>query len=173
MHVDFLTLACLRGDIAQLQDGKIQQVVQTDERSVALELYAGFRTTLLLDVHPNHARALLIEDKARRGVEVPTPLGLLLRKYVRGGRLRGVSQPPWERVLELAIENEEGRSTIVAEIMGRNSNLLLLDEEGIIRECVLRADEEQNPYRVTLPNHPYIPPPPLTKRAPTSLDEGD
>ncbi|MGH2541915.1 MAG: NFACT family protein, partial [Ardenticatenaceae bacterium] len=148
MHVDFLTLACLKDDLAQLLDARVQGVLQTDKRSVALELYAGFRVTLLIDVNPGHARALLQEEKARRGVEVATPLGLLLRKYVRGGRLREVRQPPWERVLELEIEHAEGRSVLVAEIMGRHSNLLLLDAAGVIRECVLRAGPEQNPYRV-------------------------
>ncbi len=173
MHVDFFTLAALTAELQEMKDAKIQQVVQPAERVVALELYAGQRATLLLDVTPGHARALLQDEKARRGLEAPTPLGLLLRKYVRGGRLRAVRQPAWERVLELEIENEEGRSILVAEIMGRHSNLLLLDAGRTIRECVLRAGEAQNPYRSTLPNHPYVPPPPIDKRPPTALDAGD
>ena len=163
MHLDFLSLACLRAELVPLEGGRIQQVVQPTERSLALELYAGQRVTLLLDAHPAHARALLQEDKGRRGVERDTPLGLLMRKWVRGGRLRAVRQPPWERILELDIETEEGRSTLVAEIMGRDSNLLLLDEARVIRECVRRADAQTNAYRVTLPGKPYVQPPPLLK----------
>lgn len=164
MHVDFFSLACLKDDLAALRDARIQQVLLPDERALALELYAGARHWLLLDSDPQHARALLQEEKARRGVEVPTPLGLLLRKYVRGGRLRAVRQPPWERVLLFDIESEEGATTLVAEIMGRASNLLLLDEEGVIRECIRHASAAKNSYRVVLPNHPYVPPPPLEKR---------
>lgn len=169
MHVDYLTLACLKQDLDRFEGARIQQVVMTDEQSLALELYAGARAYLLLDVSTQHARALLQEEKARRGVERETPLGLLLKKYVRGGRLRRVEQPAWERVLQFHIENEEGHSTLVAEVMGKYSNLLLVDEAGIVRECVRRVGAEQNAYRVTLPNQPYVPPPPITKRPPTAL----
>jgi predicted ribosome quality control (RQC) complex YloA/Tae2 family protein len=173
MHVDFLTLACLKHDLERLEGARIQQVVMTNEQTLALELYAGFRAYLLLDISPQHSRALLQEEKARRGVERETPLGLLLKKYVRGGRLRAVEQPAWERILRFHVEHEEGRSVLVAEIMGKYSNLLLLDEAGTIRECVRRVGPEQNPYRVTLPNHPYVSPPPLTKRPPPMLGEQD
>ncbi|MBA3531933.1 MAG: NFACT family protein [Ardenticatenales bacterium] len=173
MHVDFMTLACLCHDMAALKDAKIQQVLFTDQKTLGLELYAGFRTWLLLDTDARHARALLQDEKARRGTETESPVGLLLRKYVRGGRLRRVTQPPWERILLLEIENEEGRSTLVAEIMGKSSNLLLLDEAGTIRDCLRRATAQKNEYRTILPNHPYIPPPPLKKRPPPVLNEGD
>lgn len=173
MHVDFLTLACLKQDLERLEGARIQQVIMTDDQSLALELYAGSRAWLLLDISAQHARALLQEEKARRGMEKETPLGLLLRKFVRGGRLREVEQPAWERVLLFHIENEEGRSSLVAEIMGKSSNLLLLDEAGIVRECVRRVGAHQNAYRVTLPNHPYVPPPPILKRPPTALSERD
>ena len=93
MHVDFMTLACLKQDIERLQGAKIQQLLFSDENTLALELYAGFRTTLLLDVSPQHSRAWLQEEKARRGTQTETPLLLLLRKYVRRGRLRRVEQP--------------------------------------------------------------------------------
>jgi predicted ribosome quality control (RQC) complex YloA/Tae2 family protein len=171
MHVDFLTLACLKQDLQRLTDGRIQQVVQPDAESVAIELYAGFRTTLVLDSSVQHSRAFLQDEKARRGVEKETPLWLLLRKYLLGGRLRAVHQPPWERMLEMEVESAEGRVTLVAEIMGKYSNLLLLDEEGMIRECLRHVGARRNEYRVTLPGHAYVPPPPLTKRPPPALDE--
>ena len=173
MNVDFLTLACLKQDIERLQDAKIQQLLFSDDNTVALELYAGLRTTLLLDVSTQHSRAWLQQEKARRGVETETPLLLLLRKYVRRGRLRSVEQPAWERILRFNIESKVGRTTLVAEVMGRYSNLLLLNEDGVVMECVRRVGAQQNRYRVTLPNHPYESPPPLQKKKPTALDEGD
>lgn len=173
MHVDFLTLRCLKQDLEQLQNAKIQRLLFSDNSVLALELYAGFRTTLLLDVSTQHSRGLLQQEKARRGVETESPLSLLLRKYVRRGRLRSVEQPPWERILRFNIESAAGKTTLVAEIMGRYSNLLLLNEDEVVMECVRRVGAEQNRYRVTLPKHPYNPPPPLTKSRPTALNQGD
>lgn len=173
MNVDFLTLACLKQELERLQNAKIQQVQFTNERALALELYAGFRITLLLDVNQQHSRALLQQEKARRGIETETPLLLLLRKYVRGGRLRRVEQPLGERILRFHIESKVGRTTLVAEIMGRYSNLLLLNEHNVILECVRRVRAQQNRYRVTLPNKPYQPPPPLRKKVPTELEAAD
>lgn len=171
MHVDYLTLACLKHDLERFRDARIQGLLFTDESTLAMELYAGTRATLLVDVSARHARAHLQEEKARRGLETETPLLLLLRKHVRGGRLRTVTQPPGERILNLEIESETGRCTLVAEIMGRSSNLLLLDEAGTVMECVRRVGASQNSYRVTLPNHPYQLPPPLLKPLPHTLDE--
>jgi len=173
MHVDFLTLACLKQDLDLLQGAKIQQLLFTNENSVAFELYAGFRTTLLLDVSSQHSRAWLQTEKARRGIETETPLLLLLRKYVRRGRLRSITQPAWERILHFEIESQAGRTTLVAEIMGRYSNLLLLNDKKVVMECVRRAGAQKNQYRVTLPNQPYQAPPPLSKKVPTTLSVGD
>jgi predicted ribosome quality control (RQC) complex YloA/Tae2 family protein len=63
----------------------------------------------LLSAHPQHARAHLVAEKLSRGGEQVTPLLLLLRKYVLGGRLVGVEQPALERVLVLSIAKEPHR----------------------------------------------------------------
>lgn len=71
---------------------------------IALELYAHHRRHYLLaSAHPQHARVHLVARKPSRGVELPTPLLLLLRKYVQGGRLVALEQPALERLLLLSI----------------------------------------------------------------------
>jgi predicted ribosome quality control (RQC) complex YloA/Tae2 family protein len=76
-----------------------------------------------------------------------------------------VSQPEWERILFLDFEHPaEGEARIVIEPMERRSNILLLDAAGIIRDCVHRVGPEDNRYRLSLPNHEYKLPPPLTDR---------
>ncbi len=171
MHVDFLTLACLRNDLKALRDARVQNLVFTNTNTLAIELYAGQRTNLVLDVSQQHSRAYLTHTKPRRGVETETPLLLLLRKYVRSGRLRDVTQPLGERILEFHFENENGRTLLVAEVMGKFSNLLLVDDEGIVLECVRRITIQQNRFRATLPNHPYEPPPVLQRPLPHELSE--
>ena len=171
MHVDYLTLACLRDDLDALLGARVQQVVLPDSHSVGLELYAGQRFYLFLSAHPKHARVLLSKDKLRRGVDTETPLLLLLRKWVRGARLVDIRQPPWERVLIFHFDGESGPCRLVAEIMERYGNIVLVGPDGCVLDALKRVGPQLNRYRVTLPAHPYRPPPvPPHRRPPVEID---
>lgn len=159
MNVDYLTLACLRDRLDGLLGARVQQIVLPDKFSVGLELYAGQRFQLLISAHPQFARMLLSPQKLRRGVETATPLLLLLRKWVRGGRLVDVTQPPWERILALHFEGQAGPCRLVAELIGRYSNIILVGPDDRVLEAMKRIGPHLNRYRVTLPAHPYQPPP--------------
>ena len=171
MNVDFLTLACLRDHLDGLLGARVQNVVFPDERSLSLELYAGQRVHLLASADPSQPCMLLTPQKPRRGVEDETPLLLLLRKWVRGGRLVDVSQPPWERILTLHFESHIGSSRLVVELVGRYSNVILVGPDDIVLDAVKHVGPDMTRYRVTLPGQPYqLPPPPPNRRPPTSLN---
>ncbi len=170
MYIDHLTLACLRDHLDGLLGARVQRIVLPDEFSIGLELYAGQRFQLLVSAHPQFARMLLAPQKLRRGVETATPLLLLLRKWVRGGRLVDVTQPPWERILTLHFEGPAGPCSLVAEMIGRYSNVILVGPDGRVLEAIKRIGPELNRYRVTLPAHPYQPPPtPPGRQPPTGI----
>ncbi len=174
MYVDYLTLACLRDRLDGLLGARVQRVVLPDRFSVGLELYAGQRFQLLLSAHPQHARMLIVPHKLRRGVETETPLLLLLRKWVRSARLVDVTQPAWERILTLHFEGTTGTCRLVAELIGRYSNLILVGPDGRVLDATKRVGPDVNRYRVTLPAHPYQPPPtPPGRRPPTRMTTGD
>lgn len=165
--MDTITLTAIARELAEkLVGGRVQAVTHPDPLSLALEIYhRGERHWLLLDANPLHPRAHLLPAKARRGVETDTPLLLLARKYIEGAALQAVSQPPWERVLHLHFAHPQaGISLLVGEIMGRWSNLLLLDANGDIREALRRFGPGENRWRVILPGRDYQPPPPQTGR---------
>jgi predicted ribosome quality control (RQC) complex YloA/Tae2 family protein len=105
MYFDALTLAAVADELrTTILDGRIQRVLLPSQLSLALEIYArGRRRHLLLSAHPQLARVHLIAAKPTRGVESETPLLLLLRKYVVGGRIAKIEQPELERVLILSI----------------------------------------------------------------------
>ena len=170
MHVDHLTLACLRDRLDGFLGARVQRIVLPDERSVGLELYAGERLQLLISADPQHPRMLLLPHKARRGVQTRTPLLLLLRKWVRDSRLVDVTQPPWERILTLHFDGAVGRCQLIAELIGRYSNLILTGPEGDVLEAIKHVGPDINRYRVTLPAHPYeAPPQPPGRRPPTQV----
>src|SRR5215212_9603740 len=105
MYFDALTLAAVADELEDIiLGGRIQRVLLTSPLSVALEIYArGRRSHLLLSAHPQFTRVHLSATKPSRGVERDTPLLLLLRKYVVGGRIAEIEQPELERVLILSI----------------------------------------------------------------------
>lgn len=171
MHFDALTLACIAQEVrSTLLGGRVQQALLPDEDSVGLEVYAqGQRFYLFLSAQAGSGRVHLSGMKLRRGAERETPLLLLLRKYVRGAALERVEQPDMtERALHLHFDHpEHGTTVLVAEPMGRLSNVLLLDAGGKILGCVHRAPEGE---RVVLPGQVYTPPPQQRKTPP--LDDG-
>jgi predicted ribosome quality control (RQC) complex YloA/Tae2 family protein len=173
MYFDALTMAAVADELrAQILGARVQKVLLPEELSVGMEVYArGERKYLLASAHPEHARLHLSGEKLRRGVEKTTPLLLLLRKYVRGGRIVAIEQPPFERVLHLGVQHPEGNTTLIVEVMGRYSNIVLVAEDGLILECVKRVGPEINRYRVILPQHLYVPPPPQSKLDPTDVTE--
>lgn len=173
---DALTTAAVRDEFEEkLLGGRVQQVLHPDPMSLGLEIYAHRRRwPLLLSADGRSARACLIPERLRRGTEKPTPLLLLLRKYVDGAVLVDVQQPPYERILQLVFEHpEHGRNVLVAEIMGRWSNLILLDDMGDIRDALKRIGPEETQVRRILPGEPYRPPPPMQGIAPDRVTAED
>lgn len=89
---------------------------------------------------------------------------MLLRKRLGGGRLVAVRQQGLDRVLTLVFQcyNELGDQvelSLVCEIMGRHSNVILVDGDGRIVDSVKRVDFVTSQVRQILPGLPYTPPP--------------
>ena len=146
---------------AALVGGRVQDVVDVDALAIGLEIYAKRRRRYLyLSADASQPRVHLVDAKLRRGLAKPTQLGLLLRRFIEGGTVLDVRQPAWERLLEIEIEAREGGFKLIAELMPRRANLLLL-RDGLILDCLKRVGPEQNRYRLSLPNHDYAPPPPI------------
>lgn len=105
MYFDALTLAAVTDELqTTILGGRIQRALLPSPLSVALEIYAqGQRRHLLMSAHPQFTRIHLSSTKPSRGVERETPLLLLLRKYVVGGRIVRIEQPAIERVVVLSI----------------------------------------------------------------------
>jgi predicted ribosome quality control (RQC) complex YloA/Tae2 family protein len=165
MNFDVFTISALVDEMMDmLVGGRIQDVLDTDAAGIGLEVYAHRqRRYLYLSADPQTPRVHLVPDRLRRGTERPSQLGLLLRRFAEGGILTHVSQPSWERVLTLDVSGPEGEVQLIVEPMERRANLLLV-QSGVILDCMRRVGPDENRLRVSLPNQPYVPPPPITDR---------
>jgi predicted ribosome quality control (RQC) complex YloA/Tae2 family protein len=170
MYVDAVTTAAVAAELKdRLIGGRVQDVLETGPQSIGLEVYnRGARHYLLMTASPQSARCHLVPDKLRRGVEKPSPIGLLMKKYVESARVVDVSQPPWERVLHFDFSGKEGDTRLIVETMDKRSNIVLT-VAGDILDCIKRVGPDQNRYRVLLPGKPYIPPPTQEKIPPEQV----
>ncbi len=170
MSQDTLTLAAIRDELeGLLQGGRVQRVIRPSALSIGLEFYAGQRHEVLLSAEAQAPRVALMDERLRRGVESASPVQLLLRKYVRGARLLAIEQPGLERILHWRFAGPEGAVDLVCEVMGRLSNLVLVDANGAILDAAKRIPSRINRYRVILPGEAYVPPPPQNKAHPLAL----
>lgn len=157
-----------------LAGGRVQDVIDVDALGIGLEIYANRqRHYLYLSADPLHPRLHLVDTKLRRGLPKPTQLGLLLRTCIEGASVGEITQPPWERLLEIEITSGVATYQLIAELMPRRANVLLV-HDGMILDCLNRVGPEQNRYRLSLPNHEYVPPPPIRAQLdPRRLTESD
>ncbi len=102
---DALTMRAIASELdAALTGGRVQRLGLTDARTLVLEVFRrSTRHQLLISDHPQHARIHLVPDRLTADAARVTPFLLLLRKYVRGGRIVAITQPAMERTLAVSI----------------------------------------------------------------------
>ena len=175
MNLDTFTISALADELnSAIVGGRVQDVIDVDAMGIGLEIYARRRRHYLyLSADATNPRLHLVDTKLRRGLDKPTQLGLLLRRCIEGGLVSQVVQPAWERILEIHIEGADGPYRLIAELMPRRANVLLL-RDGMILDCLNRVGPQENRYRLSLPNHAYTPPPPIRGQLdPSALSEAD
>jgi predicted ribosome quality control (RQC) complex YloA/Tae2 family protein len=162
MYFDAVTIMAVVDELNEfLAGGRIQDSIEVDEDTIGLEVYANHeRHYLLLSAHQQYARVQLSSEKLRRGVQKPSPLGLLLRRYAEGARIEEIRQPDWERIAIFDLDGPEGVFQLIAEPMERRANILLVRDDGTIVECIRRVGPQENRVRTSMPGQRYSPPPP-------------
>ncbi|MBQ8922307.1 MAG: NFACT family protein [Oscillospiraceae bacterium] len=164
MALDGAFLHCIRGELESLTGSRIDRIYQP----VRDELVLSFRgrsgaVKVLFSVSADAAR-IHLTDTTPENPAKPPMFCMLLRKHLSGGKLEAIEQDGLERILRLKIRanNEMGDSvvlTLVCEIMGRFSNVILVNEHGRIVDSLRRVDEDISRVRLVLPAMEYAAPP--------------
>ena len=140
----------LRPQLLGLRIDKVQQPA----RDQVILLLRGNRR-LLLNAGASAPRMQLTELLRDNPAEPPM-FCMLLRKHLVGARVADIVQPPLERLVRLELDitddfGQPGKRTLILEAMGRRSNLILLDGEGRIIDCLRRVDTDMSLQRQVLP----------------------
>ncbi len=178
MPFDGMVLAAVKKELAATLIGlRIDKIYQPAGEEIHFILSKpGGKYRLLLSADSGSAR-VHITGKAGENPQSPPVFCMVLRKHLEGGRISGFSQPGYDRVLVISVDarDELGRPAnrqIICEIMGKHSNIILLDpESNIILDGIKRYSHSLSRHREVLPGRHYISPPAPGKTTPLTLNE--
>jgi len=146
--------------LQDLLGAKVEKVYQR-EREIILRLHAHLEGKRLeaygssVDLVLEAGRRIHLTKYRMEMPRTPTSFAMLLRKHLKGGRIRSIKQRDFDRIVEICVERADGRRTLVLELLPRG-NLLLLDENGRILQPLKR---ETFTTRTLLPGKLYEAPP--------------
>ena len=167
--LDGIYLYHLKNEILnELQGFRVDKIYQPsrEELLFSFKTFEGTRK-LLLSAKAESAR-IQLTNQFVENPKKPPMLTMLLRKHLSKAKLRDIEQDGFERVLTLVFDaaNELGDPVVfklIIEIMGRHSNIILVNGDGIIVECIKKIDEYKSSFRQVLPGIPYALPPQQNK----------
>ena len=146
MALDAICLTAVLEELRKvLEGGRIDKVYQPSRDEIILAVRgAGENVKLLLSASPNGPRLHLTKE-VRENPAQPPMFCMLLRKHLTGARFLRLEQPELERIVLLRLESTDELGdkvlrTLVLEAMGRRANLILLDGEDRIIDCVRRVE---------------------------------
>lgn len=162
MAFDGVTIANVVSELKkELVGGRLYKIAQPEEDEL-----------LLTVKHPTGQKRLFISAGASLPLiyltdsNKPSPMTapnfcMLLRKHLQNGRIMDISQPGLERIVNIQIEHldEMGdlrHKTLVVEIMGKHSNIIFCNDDGIIIDSIKRVSAAVSSVREVLPGKPYF-----------------
>lgn len=165
MALDGMLLHLLAREIEKEWLGSRVEKIHQPSRNELIVALRGFGKSgkLLLSASGNSPR-IHFTRFAPENPQSPPMFCMLSRKHLTGAKLIGVRTLGLERIIMLDFEatNElmdTVKITLCIEIMSRHSNIIILDSDGYIIDCIKRVDESVSSVRLVLPGLKYTLPP--------------
>lgn len=150
---------------SELVNGRIQKINQPFEQELVLQIRSNRQShRLLLSAHPVFGRIQLTQTTFENPAQ-PSTFIMVSRKYLQGALIESIEQVENDRIVEITVSNKNEigdhiQATLIIEIMGKHSNILLVDKSSHkILEVIKHVGFSQNSYRTLLPGSTYIAPP--------------
>lgn len=179
MSMDGLSLYSAMNELnKRLVGGKIDKIQQTDKEELLLMVRSlGQTYRLLINASAADNRVQLTELKKQAPSEAPM-FCMLLRKRIAGGKIVRFEQERLDRVLKISIEtyNDLGDLSVFAlycELMGKHSNIILVNEKGVIVDAIKHVGLGMSSVRFVMPGLEYSAPPAQDKQDPSKASADD
>ncbi|GAA3407100.1 NFACT family protein [Paenibacillus hodogayensis] len=177
MSLDGLVVRAIASELALCAGGRINKITQPSRSDIVLQIRAqGQNRKLLLSANPTYPRAHFTEAQFTNPIEAPM-FCMLMRKHCEGAVIERVTQVGLERVLHIDVRQRDeigdvSAKRIVIEIMGRHSNIILLDPQtGTILDGIQHVTPAISHYRIVMPGSSYTSPPEQGKSNPLETSE--
>ena len=162
---------------SELVNGRIQKINQPFEQELVLQIRSNRQShRLLLSAHPVFGRIQLTQTTFENPAQ-PSTFIMVLRKYLQGAVIESIEQVENDRIVEITVSNKNEigdhiQATLIIEIMGKHSNILLVDKSSHkILEVIKHVGFSQNSYRTLLPGSTYIAPPSTDSQNPFTVKD--
>ncbi|MDE6685726.1 MAG: NFACT family protein, partial [Lachnospiraceae bacterium] len=162
MAFDGITVAAVVKELNQeLSGGRVYKIAQpeADELLITIKNHSGQRK-LMLSADASLPLIYLTQDSKQSPMTAPA-FCMLLRKHLQNARIVGFEQPGLERVVRMTLEHldEMGdlkRKDLIIEIMGKHSNIILVDEDNRIVDSIKLISGMVSSVREVLPGKDYF-----------------
>lgn len=175
MALDGLVIHAIVHELQACIGGRISKIHQPSEHDIIIQLRTqGSNCKLLLSANPTYPRVHLTDQSYINPKEAPM-FCMLLRKYCESGIIESIEQIGFERVIHMQIRHRDELGDvrvhkIVIELMGRHSNIILLDPaSGNILDGIHHVTPAISSHRIVLPGSAYVAPPDQDKLHPLSI----
>lgn len=172
MALDGITTELLSYELnSTLANGRVDKIFMPDKHTVILHIRVnGSVKKLLISISPSAPR-INITNTTRENPMMPPSFCMLLRKYLAGSRIISVTNPGYERIVEIHLSTTDElhdvkEMRLTAELMGRYSNLILINQSGKIIDSAIHVDCSINRVREVMPARIYDYPPKQDKFIP-------
>ncbi len=161
MPNDYITLRALAAELDErLRGGKIDKIQMPEKDEIVLLVRAaGQNHRLAISCNANNPRIHLTQIK-KPSAQVAPAFCMHLRKHLANGAIERISLLGNDRIvgIEISARNELHdvvRFTLTAEMMGRYSNILVVNERGIITDSLKQVSYDTATKRCLLPSARY------------------
>ena len=174
VSLDGIMLAAIKSDLNKtLIKGRIDKIYQVDRHLITILIRNNnYNYKLLISSHPHFARVHITEKGFNNPVKAPD-FCMLLRKYLLRGTIVTIEQPDFERILNIEIELHNKKYHLFVEIMGKYSNIVLVNEDGLVLDAVKRVTPQISRERELYPGIKYKYPPKQDKLNPLLVNKED
>lgn len=144
MAFDGITLRKVISELKILEGGKVNQIYEPDKSAIVIGIYNGNKYALNIDTSASNYRMNLTTRRKTNPIAPPN-FCMLLRKYLEGSQITKIYMEGLERICYIDFEcfNEIGdkvKRTLIIELMGKYSNVILVKENMAIIDALSRFD---------------------------------
>lgn len=169
--------------VAELSDkligGRIYKIYQPEVDEICLVVKnrteEGNTTHRLVISADAGIPLIYLTEKVKENPMVAPNFCMLLRKHIGNGRITDIRQHGFDRIVEISLEHLDDMGDLctkklIVEIMGKHSNIIFVDSEGMIVDSIKHISHMVSSVREVLPGRDYVYPVSGDKVNPLEVD---